>query len=161
MCDSIVMDDPLMSNVDRVRILEEQVATLERMVANNERTIAFNDDNMRVLGRAVGAFDAEFGDDSFWQAFVEMMVGEGHEISDIADLMTAYAGVDEDMFFKTFNVSVTVPVYVTLSVRAINDDDAEEKAQDLLGNTWLRDLIDEYDADFDSFNVSYDHIQEV
>lgn len=86
----------------------------------------------------------------------------GIDIDAAIEIYETY-GIDLDRsdFSRDFEVSVTVPLYVSMCVSAVDEDSAEEMVQEILDSMWISDIVNSYSVDFDSFNVSFDSVQEV
>lgn len=69
--------------------------------------------------------------------------------------------LDRSDFTRDFEVDVTLPIYISMHISAIDEDDAENQAQEILDNMWISDIVNQYSVDFDSYNVSFDSVQEV
>ena len=86
----------------------------------------------------------------------------GIDVDKAIEIYESYGvGLDRSDFAREFEVSVTLPLYVSMCVSAINEDSAEEMVQEILDSMWISDIVNSYSVDFDSYNVSFDSVQEV
>ena len=73
---------------------------------------------------------------------------------EIRDVLSYHEAVPEDMLTREYTVAVTIPVTVSLTVEAMDEDDAEEKAISELESNG----IEYYHMDFD---LCYDATYEI
>lgn len=60
-----------------------------------------------------------------------------------------------------YNVTVTIPVYFTMSITAQDEEDARDRANDEVGGMWLSDIIDNFSCDFDGSEIVINDVEEV
>lgn len=105
-----------------------------------------------ILSEIVEAKEIEASD-------IEAIMNEmQHDRTSIVDILDAYNVFAEHYFRREYEVTITVPVQVTLSVEAQSVDEAEDAAMSSLDCNGL----DCYNIDYDLwFNASVDDIREV
>mgnify|MGYP006272752543 CR=1 FL=1 len=125
----IFMTNPITTNPveDTVTDMQsEHVDTLKREIQANEIII----NNLKsdsailahILNQVIEQQDIEAND------LKDILSGMTHDRSKVIDTMLYWDVVDEHWFQREYEVTISIPVSLTLSIEAINEDDAEERA---------------------------------
>jgi hypothetical protein len=129
-------------------VLQSRCSMLEREYNIVAATLAFLDLKF--------GFDAE----TVLAAINQVSDDVGCDPLDVKDLFFALEFGPEDAWLKKWDVTVTVPMYFTMEVEANTEDDAREKAYDMIGDMWPSEIIDNYSWDLDSYGASVDSVEE-
>lgn len=82
----------------------------------------------------------------------------GDDPQDIIDTLNELGfDLDIENFRREYEVTVTIPVTMTVMVEAINEDKAEEAATDYIDNHG----VDSFSLDYDVYNATIDNVYEV
>lgn len=78
----------------------------------------------------------------------------------VEDFLVEHCDVAPEIFSKEFDVTLTIPMVVTVRVVARDEDDAHDHAYDVINDAWPRDLVDSYDFDLDCSGASIEYVEE-
>lgn len=104
----------------------EHIDTLKREIEAKDRQVTnlFSDVHIivHILSELIEQQDLSFTD-------VDDILGSmTYERGFIIDVLAKHGVVPESWFVREYEVTISVPVSLTLSIEAINEDDAEERA---------------------------------
>jgi hypothetical protein len=78
--------------------------------------------------------------------------------AEVVDILTRLGfTVDENDFNREYQVSMTIPVYLTVTVSALDEETAQEIAPDLVADEGLHN----YHLDWDTMSVDIDYVEEI
>lgn len=115
-----------------------------------------------IVAAALNVLDTRFGFDVDTVVAVIEQVSDrlGCDAVDVKDLFYALEFGPDEAWLKKWNASVTIPLYFTMEIEANSEDDAIEKAHDMIGDMWPSEIIDNYSWDLDSYGCSVDSVEE-
>jgi hypothetical protein len=82
----------------------------------------------------------------------------GLDVDYVVDTLTRLGfTIDENDFNREYQVSMTIPVYLTMTVSALDEETAQEIAPDLVADEGLHN----YHLDWDTMSVDIDYVEEI
>lgn len=141
------MTNPIITEDTVTDMQSEHVDTLKREIETKDRQIGTLTDEVNILAHILSeVIDANGVDSSFIVDIMDEMTADRETIINILD---GYNVVANHWFIREYEVTVNIPVTLTMRVEALSKDDAEEQALNHLD--WGR--LTDYDLDY---NVHYD-----
>lgn len=137
---------------DMIVALETEVNMLRKQIVDNSLTEHSDASILLPIVYTLLARCAERSDMSlFVDGVINSMDDTGIDLNTtISALQRMGVDVDPEWFRNEYEVTVMVPVSVTLTVEAPDMDYAEEAAKDLLDNEGIERFMLEYDINYDS-----------
>lgn len=129
---------------ERIRDLEARLRLADSRLMTSEGKYRHDTD---ILAGFLNHIIQEAGISS---AYLDSYIGSSSWTdAEICDVLEYHEAVPEEWLSREYYVTVTIPVSVCVTVKARNENDAEEKAQDEIDSNGL----DNYDMDY---NLYYD-----
>ena len=139
----------------QIEVRDEEIARLKADLGEAHITNAKNSEDVSILLPIVYTLLARCAERSDMSLFVDGVINSMDDTgidldTTISALQRMGVDVDPDWFRNEYEVTVMVPVSVTLTVEAADMDYAEEAAKDLLDNEGLDRFKMDYDINYDS-----------
>lgn len=138
---------------DEIKDLKRQVEACKASIESHKRVITL----LSAFGRHM--HDTSEPDDER-DALEAAMVAAGMDRDWALDVLCDYGVTSRGAHEREYNISVTIPVYFSMTIMAQDEDNAHEKAMDEVNNMWLSDIIDGYACDFDGSEVEITYVEE-
>lgn len=146
-------------NVD----MEGQIRLLKAEAVRKDSLIKFQSETVDLGRTIIQCLDESYGFDAeMWDSVIHRTCNSlGVDYEYVVRFLVDSCGVDDDLFVHTFDVTVSMPMVITVRVEARNEDDARDKVYDVVNDYWPRDLIDSFDFDLDTSSVDVEYVEAV
>lgn len=147
-------------DVDALVVARDALVHENKVLENRCKVLV---DDVDLATNIIVAFVEQFGPDvDAWEMLIgRVMRDYDAERDDIIEFLKPLDVLPDEIVYQEFEVQVSVPVYFTMTVQAVDSDHASELAADIIGSEWPQSLLDTYAWDMDSFNLSIDAVDEV
>ena len=142
--------------------LKSQVETYEYQIRKKDASLKYLTDIINVLSHWGMFIDGCIDNDMHRDAleYVTNNNGANWDANTCRETLVNYGCTRDSIHQRVYAVSVTVPMYLTLKVMATDEDHAHDVARDDIAHMWASDIVQHYEVDFDSYNITIDNVEE-
>lgn len=147
--------------------VEAKIKELEAAVEAYEYQIRVKDAGIANLHKVIQVLSAwgtyvgeQIPDDEHREAVDYVYNNVPLDVEACLDILVDYNCTSRHLHEREYNVTVTIPVYFSMTVTASDEDGAYDTALNDVGSMWLSDIIDGYTCDFDGSEINITDIEE-
>lgn len=142
--------------------MNKTIVDLEADVKRKDASIRYLTDVINVLSSWGMFLDGCIDNDMHRDAleYVANKNGANWDANTCREILVNYGCTRDSIHQREYAVSVTVPMYLTISIMATDEDHAYDVARDEIADMWASDIVQQYEVDFDSYNVTIDNVEE-